>query len=61
MVPDHGTQYEGNPPSHKGGKRENRQTDRLDLFLYFPIPPRGAGTNKTHLKQLYTQNPANRE
>ena len=54
MVPDHGTQYDGNPLSHHGGMLEDGLTDRriaeltdvlmgLDPFLYFLIPLRQSG------------------
>ena len=54
MVPDHGTQYEGNPYSHHGGMLEDGLTDgRMDRQMYgqldgltywtpFPIFPKSA-------------------
>ena len=41
VVLDHGTQYEDNPSSHRGGMRKDtlteKRTDRLEPFLYSPI------------------------
>ena len=33
MVPDHGTQYEGNPSSHHGGKHKDGQMDRTLSYI----------------------------
>ena len=41
MVPDHGTKYDENPFSHRGGWREDDEVDWSAIFPNFTIGERG--------------------
>ena len=54
LVSDNGTQYEENPFNHHGemhggrlGRQTDRWNDRLDPFLYSPIPHNNPGIGKS--------------